>query len=73
MERIIDEVLDNLVVLPSLTDSEQVANELKQILLDPSISEGDKGNIFGIMLFVLLFRYLYFSPDLTALSYTILT
>ena len=46
MERKIDEVLDNLRLISTVADSEQLINELKQILLDPTISEGENGKQF---------------------------
>ena len=47
MERKIDEVLDSLRLISTVADSEQLINELKQILLDPTISEGENGKQFN--------------------------
>lgn len=47
MERKIDEVLDNIRTISTVADSEQLINELKQTLLDPTISEGENGKLYS--------------------------
>ena len=43
MENKIDEALDNLRMISTVADSEQTVNEIKQIMLDPLMSEGEIG------------------------------
>ena len=43
MEIKIEEVLDGLRMISTVADSEQTVNELKQILLDPTISDQEIG------------------------------